>query len=112
MEINKANANQVGAAQISEQSKVQKKSVDAKNTASAKQAVSPSGDRVEISSDATVLAQGMDTIKNSADVRADRVAELKRAIQSGNYKVDSKKIAEKMIDSSLEEAILTGRKNG
>jgi flagellar biosynthesis anti-sigma factor FlgM len=44
-------------------------------------------------------------------VRADRVAELKKAIQSGTYKVDARKIADKMVDSSLEEAILLGRKN-
>ncbi|HVJ66042.1 MAG TPA: flagellar biosynthesis anti-sigma factor FlgM [Bdellovibrionota bacterium] len=111
MEIKKSNANQVGAAQISEQSKLQKKSVDANATSSTKQAVSSSGDRVEISSDATVMAQGLDQIKNTPDVRADRVAELKKAIQSGTYKVDARKIADKMVDSSLEEAILLGRKN-
>ncbi len=110
MEINKTNANQVGAAQVSEQSKLQKKAIDAKDTASAKQAVSSSGDRINISADASVLSQGLEAVKNSSDVRADRVAELRKAIQAGTYKVDGKKVAEKMLDSSLEEAILVGRK--
>jgi flagellar biosynthesis anti-sigma factor FlgM len=109
MELSKINANQVGAAQVTEQSKLQKKNVDSED-ASAKKSVSQSGDRVEISSDASVLAQGLETIRNSDDVRADRVAELKRAIQSGTYKADSKQIADKMLNSSLEESILLGRK--
>lgn len=112
MELNKLNANQVGASQVSEQHKVQKKSVEgSKDSAAKNPSVAPTGDRVEISNDAAVLARGMEAVKNSPDVRADRVAELKRALQSGAYKVDAKKIAEKMLDSSLEESILSGLKN-
>lgn len=109
MELNKLNSSQVGAAQISEQGKVQKKAID-KEASAAKNSVAPSGDRVEISSDAAVLAKGMETIKNTADVRQDRVASLKAAIKAGTYKTDARKIADKMLDSSLEESILLGRK--
>lgn len=111
MELNKINANQVGAAQVSEQSKLQKKNVDAQSGAKPKPTASATGDRVQISADASVLSQGLEAIKNSSDVRADRVAELKKSIQAGTYKVDGKKVAEKMLDSSIEEAILSGRRS-
>lgn len=108
MELNKINANQVGASQLNEQGRVQKKSVTSKDTqdAASKQSVAPSGDSLQISSEASALAQGLNAVKNSADVRPDRVAELKKAIQAGTYKVDAKKVAEKMLDSSIEESIL------
>lgn len=110
MELNKLNSNQVGASQVADQKKVQKKSSVDDSQSLSKSEVAPSGDRVEISSDAAVLAKGMETIKSTPDVRADKVAELKKAIQAGTYKMDAAKIAEKMIGSSIEESILVGRK--
>lgn len=111
MELNKVNSNQVGATQVSEQSKLQKKTaVDVNDSAATKSSVAPSGDRVEISSDASIMAKAMDAVRSASDVRADRVAELKKAIHNGTYKVDAKKVADKMLDSSIEEGALLGRK--
>jgi flagellar biosynthesis anti-sigma factor FlgM len=44
-----------------------------------------------------------DAIRNEPDVRADRVAEVKRRIQEGSYQVDAERLAKNMINASLRE---------
>ena len=44
-------------------------------------------------------------INTEPEVRADRVAELKAKIKSGEYKVDSETLAKKMIEDALQEDI-------
>lgn len=44
-----------------------------------------------------------ESIRNEPDVRAERVAELKAKIDSGEFKVDSEKLAANMLVASLEE---------
>ena len=66
-----------------------------------------SPEKVLWSQESSLISDGVTAAKASHDSRTDKVAELKAAIQSGKYKVDSKKIAEKMIQSSLEDEVLT-----
>jgi len=44
-------------------------------------------------------------INAEPEVRADRVAELKSRIKSGDYKVDSERLAKKMLEDALQEDI-------
>ena len=44
-------------------------------------------------------------INSEPEVRTDRVAELKDRIKSGEYKVDSDKLAKKMIEDAFREEI-------
>ena len=44
-------------------------------------------------------------INAEPEVRADRVAELKDKIKSGEYKVDSEKLAKKMLEDAFQEDI-------
>ena len=44
-------------------------------------------------------------INSEPEVRTDRVAELKDKIKSGEYKVDSDKLAKKMIEDAFQEDI-------
>ena len=44
-------------------------------------------------------------IKSEPEVRADRVAELKAKIKSGEYKVDSESLAKKMLEDAFQEDI-------
>ena len=62
-------------------------------------------EKVSWSPEAGLFAGGMEAVKNSADVRTDRVAELKAAVKNGSYRVDSKAVAEKMLESELQEKI-------
>ena len=44
-------------------------------------------------------------ISTTPEIRADKVAEIRERIESGNYKIDHEKVAAKMIDSNLEEIL-------
>lgn len=44
-----------------------------------------------------------DAIRNEPDVRADRIADVKRRIQDGSYQVDAQRLAKNMINTSLRE---------
>ena len=44
-------------------------------------------------------------INSEPEVRTERVAELKDRIKSGEYKVDSEKLAKKMLEDSFQEDI-------
>jgi len=39
--------------------------------------------------------------KNAPDTREDKIAELKKRIADGNYKVDAKAVADRMVDEHL-----------
>jgi negative regulator of flagellin synthesis FlgM len=42
-------------------------------------------------------------VASEPDVRADKVSELKQRIESGNYTVDHKAVADKLVDSFMDE---------
>ena len=44
-------------------------------------------------------------INSEPEVRTERVAELKDRIKSGEYKVDSEKLAKKMLEDAFQEDI-------
>ncbi len=55
-------------------------------------------DKVTFTGDAAKLAQLDEAIQNTTGVDANRVAEIKKAIADGTFKVDSEQIASKLID--------------
>jgi negative regulator of flagellin synthesis FlgM len=57
----------------------------------------PSNPGAEISDKAKDLAKAYAVASATPDVREDRIAELKKRISSGDYKIDSDKVADKMI---------------
>lgn len=46
-----------------------------------------------------------EVIASEPDVREDKVAELKNRIESGNYTVDNKAVADKIVDSFIDEIL-------
>ena len=46
-----------------------------------------------------------EVIASEPDVREDKVAELKKRIESGNYPVDNKAVADKIVDSFIDEIL-------
>ncbi len=46
-----------------------------------------------------------EVIASEPDVREDKVAELKERIESGNYTVDNKAVADKIVDSFIDEIL-------
>jgi negative regulator of flagellin synthesis FlgM len=56
-------------------------------------------DRVELSRNGTEIDRLKKALQVTPDFRLDRVAQLKGQIAAGNYQVDGKAVAEKMLKS-------------
>jgi negative regulator of flagellin synthesis FlgM len=63
-----------------------------------KAAKTSASDRVDISSKAREIAEIMSVLSQMPDIRAEKVAEIKKAIESGNYDINPAKIAESILN--------------
>jgi len=75
--------------------------VDDKNSAaktSAGTASAPASDKFSLTDDANQLQALQQMIADMPDVDKQRIAELRSAIENGEYQVDSQKLAQNMID--------------
>lgn len=68
-----------------------------KEASQASQKTAPS-DKVDISGKAREIAELMSVISQMPDVRAEKVAEIKKAVESGNYTINPSKIAESILN--------------
>lgn len=57
-----------------------------------------SGEAVHLSSEAQQLQKISDSLRDQPVVNSSRVAELKQAIADGSYKVDSNRVASKLLN--------------
>jgi negative regulator of flagellin synthesis FlgM len=57
-----------------------------------------SGEAVHLSSEAQQLQKITDSLRDQPTVNSARVAELKAAIADGSYKVDSNRVASKLLN--------------
>jgi len=71
---------------------------EAPATASTSTSVSGSGETVSLSSEAQQLQKITDSLRDQPVVNSSRVAELKQAIADGSYKVDSNRVANKLLN--------------
>jgi negative regulator of flagellin synthesis FlgM len=62
------------------------------------------GDRVEISRESRDLQRIREVLAQTPDVRAGKVAALKKAIAEGRYQVSAEEIAAKMVRQILVES--------
>src|SRR5688500_2783765 len=60
------------------------------------------GASAEISSKGREFAQAKSVAAGAPDIREDKVADLKRRISEGNYKVDTHAVADRMVDDHLK----------
>jgi flagellar biosynthesis anti-sigma factor FlgM len=63
------------------------------------------GDRVDLSS-SQELRQLNEAVKALPSVRAEKVEGLRGAIEEGSYHVETEKLARKVVDEALSEALL------
>jgi len=62
-------------------------------------------DKVELSAESKELKKINDVLEMTPDVRAERVAELKKLVDEGRYQVDSEGVAEKMLNQSIIDLV-------
>lgn len=70
--------------------------------ASASKDTAESSDKVSLSSSAKDLASVKDAVKSTPDIRVELVAELKVKIESGQYDVSGKDVAEKIVQNAID----------
>lgn len=75
--------------------KVARAEAKGKNTATGRPGLN---DRIDISDKGKEVAELMATINQLSDVRTDKVRAIKEAIESGNYNIDTLKIARKILN--------------
>jgi len=62
------------------------------------------GDKVEISSQSRDLKKIHDILAQTPDIRSEKVAALKKAVEEGHYQVNAENIAAKIIQEMLVES--------
>ncbi|HMK50630.1 MAG TPA: flagellar biosynthesis anti-sigma factor FlgM [Thermodesulfovibrionales bacterium] len=71
---------------------------DGNEKASAPEKPRTLSDKVDISGKGKEIAELMAAVNQLPDVRSDKVEAVKKAIESGTYKIDPRKIAEKFLE--------------
>jgi negative regulator of flagellin synthesis FlgM len=66
--------------------------------------VRSSSDTVEISDRSRELARARQAVEEAPDVRADKVAEIKKRIEDGTYSVSPQLLAQKLLEGSNDSA--------
>ncbi len=59
------------------------------------------GDRVSVSPQARLFTEAYTAATNAPEIRQNKIAALKEQVASGTYQVDSRQIAEKLLQSEL-----------
>ena len=62
----------------------------------------PKGDRVSLSDEGRLRTEAYKEAMGAPDVRADKVAAIKAQIASGEYQIDSTKIAEGILKEEID----------
>lgn len=68
-------------------------------TSTEQAAAAPSGDRVSLSASARLHTAARGEVMNAPEVRQEKVSALKEQVSSGEYTVDARKTAEKLLQS-------------
>lgn len=103
MKVSQSNSSPIQSSQASE-AQAGKKAEKSNKTSSTQstgryESVAPTGSaRAEISSKAKEFSKAKAVADAAPDVREDRVADLKKRINSGQYKIDADAIADRMFE--------------
>ena len=65
-----------------------------------------SEDKVALSSEAKQIQEAKRIVDSLPDIREEKVAEIRERIENGTYRVDSEKIAFRMIKESILDQLL------
>lgn len=97
-DINNIKPNSPGGISHPRSNAVDDKSSTGKASASTSSNAAPSSDTFSLTDDANQLQALQQVISAMPEVDQQRIAELRQAIENGDYEVDSQKLARNMID--------------
>ncbi len=69
-------------------------------------------DQLTLSSEAKLVKEVQEAIKGIPEVRNQKVQEIKKAIEAGEYKVSSQDVAEKMMQRMMVDNLIEGKSQG
>lgn len=107
MKVQPSVANNIQSTQTSEADKAKSTARAEKLKAMKEAGKSPNAGAIsdsakpEISEKAKEFSKALSVASSAPDVREDKIAELKKRINEGRYEVDSKKVADKLVDDHL-----------
>jgi flagellar biosynthesis anti-sigma factor FlgM len=95
---------------IQDRIKVGSKSSSAKSGGDSASSTNVQGsDTTAFSDQAKAIQQAISTVKNSQDVvRAEKVDRIKKELADGSFKIDSVKVAEKLLEDAIKESQFLG----
>jgi negative regulator of flagellin synthesis FlgM len=99
-QANKIHSGDIGGAKKTDRSNTAQPAKSNPNGASST-ATQSSDARAEISGRAREFARAKEVAMAAPDVRSDRVAELKKKIAEGKYKVSAESIADRLVDEHI-----------
>lgn len=73
-----------------------------KGRASSSSSSASRSDSVTLSNEGRLVSQAVSTANSTPDVRQKKIDELKALVQSGQYKPDLKKTAQKLVEEDLD----------
>ena len=82
--------------------KIEKTNEEAAKARKERAASRSEGDRVNLSDEAKLRTEAFGAASAAPEVRSDKVAAIKAQVASGEYRIDTRKIAENMVKEDLE----------
>jgi len=92
----------IGQGSPYEQIRIQQEQERSKNGAENVKSSTVANDGVTVSEDARLRSVAYKTAAGAEGVREDKVAALKAMVDSGEYQVDSRDVARRMVEEDLE----------
>lgn len=65
---------------------------------------SPATERINVSAKAKDIQRAQEVVKSAPDIRVEKVEKIKKAIAEGRFKVDSDKLAGKILEDIIKES--------
>lgn len=63
-------------------------------------------DKTQVSDEARLFQAAFQKLKNMPDVREEKVADIKKSVDSGTYQVSGKEIVEKMVERVIVDKLV------
>jgi negative regulator of flagellin synthesis FlgM len=95
----------IEAALQSKQANAKKEKAAQKADISEEGSTSAKSSQVSLSEESKVAQKASETVRNTPEVRQERIQTLKKKIEAGEYQIDSDKVADKLLRQLLSELI-------